>query len=243
MTRGSPRLLLQGLCLLQHLFMAFSTLPAFRVSGISPNASFDASITISDPSTSLDASRYASFSIDNYQPAFPHTSIDPKACKGSFDWDKAHGYTLSWQSMDEFKEWKEREERTHCFELRHHKSQNSKSAYIWMRKSTFVCSRGPTGGRKKHYKKKFNWDRKYVARYMSSEIWRAQSLDFSPGFVQVSANFTDQSFRIKLWSSAQSSDMKFRGLTLGFRAITVPQRKSTVSSVPLEDIMNAPGIP
>ncbi|KAI9435351.1 hypothetical protein H4582DRAFT_1795896, partial [Lactarius indigo] len=76
---------------------------------------------------------------------------------GSITWDREHGYSLEWDSQEDFHKWCENEQRAHGIELRITQIRGSRASAnqsaLFSRSRLFVCARQGTGGTKKYEKK------------------------------------------------------------------------------------------
>ena len=75
-------------------------------------------------------------------------AIDPATTRlrGSITYDRENGFDLEWESMDEFHQWRENEERAHGIEIRLAHTETSHGSAIFTGSRLWVCSRQGTGG-------------------------------------------------------------------------------------------------
>jgi hypothetical protein len=84
----------------------------------------------------------------------PATSIK----RGSYNYDRVHGYPLEWSDFAAFNAWRREEELRYSIELI--ASTVKRGGPLWTEKRLYVCSRQPSGGRKPYEKKNPGWKRK-----------------------------------------------------------------------------------
>lgn len=87
--------------------------------------------------------------------------IDPATSRrpGSITYDREHDFNLEWESISEFHQWREYEERAHGIELRCCHIRRANRSALYTTNQLFCCSRQGTGGIKP-YEKKTNRQRK-----------------------------------------------------------------------------------
>ena len=80
--------------------------------------------------------------------------IDPATTRlrGSITYDRENGFDLEWESIDEFHQWRENEERAHGIEIRLAHTESSWGSTVYTGSRLWVCSRNGTGG-DTHYKR------------------------------------------------------------------------------------------
>ena len=90
----------------------------------------------------------------------PERSETPATSKkrGSFNWDRANGWTLEWGSFAEFEAWLRDKQLAKSIEFV--LSSTKTGNWLWSGKWTYVCSHQITGGQKKYDKKYPDWQRK-----------------------------------------------------------------------------------
>ncbi|KAH9039172.1 hypothetical protein EDB84DRAFT_1246625, partial [Lactarius hengduanensis] len=74
--------------------------------------------------------------------------IDPATSRlrGSITYDRENGYDLEWESIDEFHQWRENEQRAHGIELRLAQTVSSGGSAVYTASRLYVCARQGTGG-------------------------------------------------------------------------------------------------
>ena len=70
--------------------------------------------------------------------------------RGSFNWDREHGFSLEWANLAEFEMWRQVEERTSSIELIR---SSTRTGVLFSRRQRFVCGRQDSGGLRKYQKK------------------------------------------------------------------------------------------
>lgn len=78
---------------------------------------------------------------------------------GSITYDREHGYSLEWESIDDFHQWCQSEEMAHGIELRSSQIRHGNGSAVYTTSQLFCCSRQGTGGLKLQERKT---DRKKV---------------------------------------------------------------------------------
>jgi hypothetical protein len=78
---------------------------------------------------------------------------------GSITYDREHGYSLEWESIDDFHRWRKSEETAHGIELRSSQIRHRNGSAVYTTSQLFCCSRQGTGGLKLQERKS---DRKKV---------------------------------------------------------------------------------
>jgi hypothetical protein len=71
-------------------------------------------------------------------------ALSSGTARGSYTWDSAHGYTLSWPSWHDFESWQQQEQRENGIEFVSKECRKG-SSDIWKEKRIFVCSRQGSG--------------------------------------------------------------------------------------------------
>ena len=106
------------------------------------------------------------FRVLNYDPGHPTPdALSIKSTWGSFEYDQANLYTLSWLSMEEMQIWLRREEAEKTVEFRCREThRNNGNCPVWVEKHIYLCARDGSGG-VKTYMKKNNWDRKVPTKH------------------------------------------------------------------------------
>ncbi len=68
--------------------------------------------------------------------------------RGSITYNRENGYNLEWESIDEFHQWRENEQRAHGIEIRIGKTVPSKGSALYTDYQVWVCLCQGTGGAK-----------------------------------------------------------------------------------------------
>ncbi|KAH6914608.1 hypothetical protein BKA70DRAFT_1093747, partial [Coprinopsis sp. MPI-PUGE-AT-0042] len=95
----------------------------------------------------------------------PNKDCDPSKLgdantRASFVYDLNHDYGLRWANEHAFEDWFSREQAENVISFSVRRNEvNKDSNLLWIRKRTYICGRGHSGGKKK-YIKKHNWTRK-----------------------------------------------------------------------------------
>ena len=90
----------------------------------------------------------------------PETTKAPATStkRGSYNYDREHGYPLEWSDFAAFNAWRREEELQDSIELI--ASTVKRGGPLWTEKRLYVCSRQPSGGRREVEKKNPDWRRK-----------------------------------------------------------------------------------
>jgi len=68
--------------------------------------------------------------------------------RGSITYDRKNGYDLEWETIEEFHQWRENEQRAHAIEIHVGKTVPSKGSALYTDYQVWVCSCQGTGGEK-----------------------------------------------------------------------------------------------
>ena len=105
-----------------------------------------------NPESPAETSASEGTSTSEHQNAKP---IDPATSqlRGSITYDRENGYDLEWESIDEFHQWHENEQRAHGTELRLVHTASSCGSALYTASQLWVCPRQGTGGEKDYQRK------------------------------------------------------------------------------------------
>jgi hypothetical protein len=90
-----------------------------------------------------------------------HTFRILDSARGGFDWDRSHGYSLQWNTWQDFQIWLKAEQRDNGIEFVRKNVRKSESAAApsYLARHEFVCSRQGAGGTSKYVCKEPDRDR------------------------------------------------------------------------------------
>lgn len=149
---------------------AMTTLPRFRLSIAPPNDSMTAGPSAPPAELCLDLglTRSNAPAAPEQSPRAERPSDDPPETaaetpatstrRGSFNYDREHGFPLEWSNLAAFDAWRREEQLRYSIELI--ASTVKRGGPLWTEYRLYVCSHQLSGGRKQYEKKNPDWKRK-----------------------------------------------------------------------------------
>ncbi|KAJ7580866.1 hypothetical protein C8J56DRAFT_1057841 [Mycena floridula] len=193
----------------------FDSTHYFAPSGMPPSASASSlSMLHVDPAPiSSAASATFSFKLNVSKTSNKSADFNFSNSRGGYNYDQQHGYVLKWQSQKAFETWFRQEQQSKSIELRQHEHLVDYGK-TWSTRTSYVCSRGGTGGRKAYNKKNPESERKVVMKFSDVIIEYLLGLGVDPKNVLDQVRDKDQ------YTESGLEDLRSQAVPLRTRYVT-----------------------
>ncbi|KAJ7573383.1 hypothetical protein C8J56DRAFT_804721 [Mycena floridula] len=135
------------------------------------------------------ASATFSFKLDVGKTSDKSADFNFSNSRGGYNYDQQHGYVLKWQSRKAFETWFQQEQQSKSIELRQHEHLVDYGK-TWSTRTSYVCSRGGTGGRKAYNKKNPESERKVESKRTGCDC--LLTIKSYPGHDEILGRYRDE---------------------------------------------------